>query len=412
MKLVPSLPLILLLTCFCCIPAMAQSPFDHQDTNGDGKLSSSEFRGPAQAFTRMDKDNDGYISRSEAEGTRLASMGRGQRQPAVAEPSRELVYVDTHNHLVSKRTSGGMNLDRPAHHALKAMNGSGVQLNFLLPMPQACGQKLKLTFEDLQPLVKRHPGRFATLGGGGTLNVMIQQAIEEGTVTTDLRKAFDDRALDLVRLGAVGFGEMTAEHFSMGEDHPHEAAPPDHPLFLRLADLAAEHGMPIDLHMEAIAEPMTMPSRFATPPNPAKPTPNIDGLERLLAHNRQAKIVWVHLGWCNTGQRTVDLTRKLLADHPNLYLSLRVASGKKERKVVSDTFPLDAEGKLRSEWLALFTDYPDRFLIGSDEIVKASNDHPSAGSMAATVSLVDQLPDDLKTKIGSENAHAIYRLKR
>jgi predicted TIM-barrel fold metal-dependent hydrolase len=91
-------------------------------------------------------------------------------------------------------------------------------------------------------------------------------------------------------------------------------------------------------------------------------------------------------------------------------MSIRIASGMKERKVVSPTFPLDAEGGLRPEWLELFKAYPDRFLIGSDEIIKASNDHPSAGSIRATAGLLEQLPAELKTKIGHENARRIYRL--
>jgi hypothetical protein len=406
---------IVLLLAVCWVgPVSAQSPFDRQDTNGDGKLSKSEFRGPAPAFKRMDKDNDGYISRSEAEGTRLAGKGRGKgrQQPALTEPSRDLVYVDTHNHLVGRKTGGKMNLERQAGFALEAMNASGVKLNLILPMPQHADQGIGLFYEDLLPVLEAHPGRFAALGGGGTLNVMIQQAVEAGTVTKKMEREFDRRAEELVKAGAVGFGEMTAEHFSMDDHHPYETAPPDHPLFLRLADLAAEYGMPIDLHMEAVSEPMAMPKMFSVPPNPAKLTPNIEGFERLLAHNRKAKIIWVHLGWCNTGHRTVALTRELMADHPNLYISLRVAAGKKKKKVVNDTFPFDSESKLRKEWLALIESYPDRFIIGSDEIVRASNDHVSSGSMAATVSLLDQLPDDLKTRIGSENAYAIYRLKR
>jgi len=273
-------------------------------------------------------------------------------------------------------------------------------------------QKLRLYFEDLLPIVQKYPDRFAALGGGGTLNVMIQQAIRDGRVTKAMEKEFDARALELVRKGAVGFGEMTAEHFSMGGDHPYETAPPDHPLFLRLADLAARHGLPIDIHMEAIPEEMPMPSRFRSPDSPKTLKPNIAAFSRLLSHNRKAKIIWVHLGWDNTGRRTLALTRKLLAENATLYMSLRIASGKMERNVSTPTFPLDRNGRLKKEWLALFQEFPDRFLIGSDEIVKASNSHPSAGSIRSTVGLLDQLPGELKARIGHENAYRVYRFKK
>jgi len=47
----------------------------------------------------------------------------------------------------------------------------------------------------------------------------------------------------------------------------------------------------------------------------------------------------------------------------------------------------------------------------SDEIVLQGNKHPSAGSIQATVGLLRQLPEELRRKIGFENACRLYRLK-
>lgn len=402
---------------FIAFPAslMAQTPFENMDRNNDGQLSKSEFRGPTRAFMRLDRNKDGYITQKEASGTRLSG---GMHQPKRLEkraPSvkpAELIYVDTHNHLVGPRKMGHYDLEKPARIALDAMDATGVKMNLLLPMPQAVNQKLRLYFEDLLPIVQEYPDRFAALGGGGSLNVMIQEAVRKGHVTKKMEKEFDARASELVQKGAVGFGEMTNEHFSMTEKHPYETAPPDHPLFLRLADLAARYDMPIDLHMEAIPETMPMPPRFKSPPNPRMLTPNIEAFSRLLAHNRKAKIIWVHLGWDNTEKRTIALTRRLMAENPNLYMSIRIASGMRERKVVKPTFPLAKDGRLKPEWLALFQEFPDRFLIGSDEIIKPANDHPSAGSIRSTVSLLNQLPPKLRNQIGYENAYRLYKLKK
>ncbi len=132
---------------------------------------------------------------------------------------------------------------------------------------------------------------------------------------------------------------MAAEHFSMKEEHPYEAVSPDHPLLHRLADLAARYDLPIDIHMEAIPEGMPMPPRFKSPPNPQIPKPNIAAFKKLLAHNRKTKISWVHLGWDNTGKPTSDLTRRLLAENPNLYMSIRIASGMQARKLLTPIFP-------------------------------------------------------------------------
>ncbi|MFQ5572365.1 MAG: amidohydrolase family protein [Rhodothermales bacterium] len=323
----------------------------------------------------------------------------------------DLLYIDTHNHIVGRRDrrSGRLDVEGPARSALESMNASGVQRTLIMPMPQVEDQQHKLYLDDLLPLVEQYPDRFAVLGGGGSLNVLIQRAISAGQVTDDIMEEFEATAAELIKKGAVGFGEMTAEHLSMRPDHPYIAAPPDHPLFLRLADLAATYGVPIDLHMEAIPEDMPRPSRLRSP-NPSVLKANIPGLERLLAHNREANIVWVHLGWDNTGLRTVDLTRRLLEKHPNLYLSLRVASGMQARNVVQSTFPVDSQGHLKPEWLELLTAFPDRFVIGSDEIIQQGNRHPSAGSIQATVGILPQLPEALQRKMGYENAYRLYNL--
>ena len=409
-----SILLFPLLVCLCTTSLTALTPFERMDRNDDGQLSRSEFKGPPPAFRKMDQNKDGYISRQEAANTRLSGSVDQKRQVESSPPageSTELIYVDTHNHLVGQRAKGKLNLEKSSRIALETMDATGVKLNLLMPMPQAVNQKLRLYVEDLLPIRETYPNRFAVLGGGGSLNVMIQQAVKDERVTTAMEKEFDARALELVRKGVVGFGEMTAEHFSMKEDHPYETAPPDHPLFLRLADLASEYDLPIDIHMEAIPEEIPMPSRFQSPPNPQTLKPNIAALGRLLAHNRKANIVWVHLGWDNTDKRTIALTRKLLAENPNLYMSIRIASGMQERKVDKPTFPLDQDGRLKQEWLELFQEFPDRFLIGSDEIIKPAGDHPSAGSIRSTVNILEQLPLELRSRIGYENACRLYKLK-
>ncbi len=390
----------------------ASSLFEAMDRNDDDRLSSIEFRGPARAFRRLDQNRDGYISRTEAQGTRLLEQSGSPQRTLHENTPKKPMYVDTHNHLVGPKRAGKYRFEKSARIALSAMDATDTRINLLLPMPQTVGQGLKLRFEDLIPIVLAYPDRFAALGGGGSLNVMIQEAIHKGHVLEEMKRAFDTRAKGLALEGAIGYGEMTAEHFSMDSKHPYITAPPDHPLFLRLADLAAQYDLPIDIHMEAIPEKMPMPVRFRSSPNPQVLKPNIEAFVRLLEHNRKAKIIWVHLGWDNTGQRTVAMTRKLMSENPNLYMSIRIASGMRKRKVSAPTFPLDENGNLKPQWLALFQEFPDRFIIGSDEIIKPTDDHPSAGSIRSTVGLLEQLPPDLRSKIGFENARRLYRLNR
>jgi len=197
-----SMLLVPLLVCLCMTSLIAKTPFERMDSNNDGKLSKSEFRGPPRAFGKLDQDNNGYINRKKASGTRLAGDEKRTIRVESKTPagkSTELTYVDTHNHLVGRRTKGQYDIYKPSRIALEAMDATGVKLNFLMPMPQVVGQKLRLYLEDLLPIVKKYQDRFAALGGGGSLNVIIQQAIKEGRVTTAMQKEFDTKALELVR---------------------------------------------------------------------------------------------------------------------------------------------------------------------------------------------------------------------
>jgi len=83
-----------------------------------------------------------------------------------------------------------------------------------------------------------------------------------------------------------------------------------------------------------------------------------------------------------------------------------------ERRVSKPSFPLDKDGRLKQEWLSLFQEFSDRFLMGSDEIVKATNNHPSAGSVRSTAGMLEQLPSELKSQIGYKNAYRLYELRK
>jgi hypothetical protein len=90
----------------------------------------------------------------------------------------------------------------------------------------------------------------------------------------------------------VGFGEMTTEHAPSST--PYEYAPPDYPPFLLLTDIAAQHNVPIDLHMEAVSQTAPIPSDWNLNPLPNPPLlhPNLAAFERLLTNNSRTKVVW------------------------------------------------------------------------------------------------------------------------
>ena len=120
-----------------------------------------------------------------------------------------------------------------------------------------------------------------------------------------------------------------------------------------------------------------------------------------MAHNPRAKIIWAHAGSDNTGDRTVELCRRMLQAHTNLYMEIKT-----DPQSPGKNYPLASDGKIKPDWLKLFEDFPDRFIIGSDQ------HYPPPKSpiqrWQTVVLLFNQLPADVRRKIGTENVDHIY----
>jgi predicted TIM-barrel fold metal-dependent hydrolase len=315
-----------------------------------------------------------------------------------AVPGGRLRIVDVHAHPVRSAHRRGMAAS--ADEILEVLDRFDVERVVLLPPPFTPGHGGEYGLAELQALVRGGHGRIAMIAGGESLNVLIQ-ATPADDVGAGTVKAFRREAEAIAGAGAVGFGEIAIEHLSSGRGgHPYESVPADHPLLRLLADIAAERGMVVDVHMEAVPAPMpTPPARGGGGRNPPELRANIDAFERLLEHNRAARIVWSHAGWDLTGERTVPLMRRLLERHPNLFMSIKTDGAGTRR-----TAPLDGD-RLRPEWLALLRRFPDRFVIGSDQFFDAGT-----GRLARVREVVDALPAELARAVGRDNALRLYRL--
>lgn len=302
----------------------------------------------------------------------------------------------------------------PAEALIAMMDDLGIAKAVIMPPPQRSTEQLgAYTYKDLLPAIKKYPGRLVLGAGGGSLSPMIIGNAPDA-ITDALRQEFERKALKLIEDGTKVFGEMAALHFSFNQRHGFSQVPADHPLFLLLADIAAKNDIPIDLHMEAVPKDQNLPAKLVgvSPNNPSTIKAALPGFESLLTHNRKARIVWQHVGWDNTGHMNVDLLRRLLTTHSNLYMALKVVAKDKESFRYTDNDILDDAGKVRSEWLTLFKEFPDRFVIGADEFVGTAGKPRRTGppSLNETWSLIKQLPKNLQTKIGRENAARIYHL--
>jgi hypothetical protein len=321
--------------------------------------------------------------------------------------AEDVQFIDTHAHL--DHLEGLSNFPAAADEALAEMKSRGISFSILMPSPQSPRNKVVYSYESLVPFVKKYPGKFGLMGGGGSLNLMLQQTQADRVGDAD-KERFRAKAEEILAAGALGFGEIAVVHFSlpqMGDQHPYEEVPADHPFLLLLADVAAGKGVPIDIHFDASPEDRSLPERLPASRNPRDLKENVSAFERLLSHNPNTKIIWAHAGTDPGLMRTPALCRRLLTEHPNLYMSLRTGRGQP-----APSGAMMPGGGLKQPWLALIRDFPDRFTIGSDQFYPPSENRrrtPAVG-LDTLRALLNALPPDVANKVAYENARRIYRL--
>jgi hypothetical protein len=275
---------------------------------------------------------------------------------------------------------------------------------------------------DFVSELRPYGNRFSFLGGGGTLNPMLHAHRDAGSVTSDVERSFIAMANRLLDDGAAGFGEIAVLHLSLVERHPFEEVPSTHPLLVALAGVADQRKVVIDLHMDPVTtETMHTPESLSVPPNPPTLGGNIDGFEQLLVQAPRARIVWAHGGSDFTGNFTPALVKRLMDSHPNLFMSLRpipaqaaIANPARFHNVI-----LTPSG-IAPDWLSLFQEHADRFVMGSDAFFISSAADPNGapamlsrgnqGRLAAAGAMLSQLAPDLAAKIAITNPQRLYRI--
>jgi hypothetical protein len=346
---------------------------------------------------------------------------------AVCLSARAADSIDAGIHLVpvqplAHRTSSPLVFQDAIEAALAAMDAAGVSRALVLPLAQPAAEGHPVDVEAFAPELSRHADRFAWLGGGGTLNRLIQSAVLEQRGDEEDRRRFRRRAMELIDRGARGFGEIALARFSYGVDGIDRAqfAPADHPAVLELAVIAAERDVPMVVRLEAVPEPMPEPmpmprSEHLKPElHPETLDENLAAFERLLSGNPHTRFVWMALGVDNTGRRDAALSRRLLNRRPNLYLGVSFHPSADKR-----TSLLQLGGGLKPPWLNLVQDFPERFLLMSGQYFLPlpgkpihplySRRSPPVMNLAVT-KILAALPADLARRVGHENAVRLFKL--
>jgi len=174
---------------------------------------------------------------------------------------------------------------------------------------------------------------------------------ELGTWYTDPEAlAYVERLLTTHRYASIG------EFHIYGEDA-------DLPILRRLVELADIHNLVLHAHSDA------------------------DAVERLLAQNPRVKVLWAHSGFDDP-----DQIAEMLARHDRLWADLAFRAD------------VGSGGVLTDDWIKLFTDFPDRMMLGTDTFTPERMYFiPEHAAQARE--WLESLPRELAERVAWKNAH-------
>ena len=182
---------------------------------------------------------------------------------------------------------------------------------------------------------------------------------------------FKDESIHTMVLQELAAGTPSGPFRGIGEFHLYESANANGAVARKLMQLAQARDLAVLAHVDD------------------------DAIDLLLAHAPDARLIWAHTG---IGGAPVARVRALLLKHPKLMGELSYRPGL-----------TDAGGHLSTEWKTLLTEFPGRFLIGSDTWINARWDSYEALMAQARLWLGD-LPPALAKRIAWSNAAALFGL--
>lgn len=286
-------------------------------------------------------------------------------------------YIDVHTHIMPNRM--------PLDQIIQNMGREGIDMMVIMEVPTAIYEGVSQAEYGIPDAADKYPDRFIVLYGGEAIT-LLDSAAAKGSYTEAEEERYTALLEDAMKSGKYrGFGKIALRHVRIDGEGADVTVSGDHLWMFIMSDIAAKYDVPIDIHMDFEAADK-----------------GIAGLEKLLNHNIKTRVIWSHTAWSRTVKfASAELMRQLIEKHPNLYSSIKL------RK--SGTGFLDEDGRIKSEWLALFKDYPERFMIGSD--IKPGQREDEFRYIKEHRQFLEQLPPKILKKIERENAKEIFKIK-
>ena len=180
---------------------------------------------------------------------------------------------------------------------------------------------------------------------------------------------FADPSIDTMVRQLLATGTPAGPYQGIGEFHLYDSANANAPVARSLMLLAQDQALAVLAHVDD------------------------DAIELLLRHAPRARLIWAHTG---IGGAPVARVRGLLLKYPTLMGELSYRPGL-----------TDADGQLSTQWKALITEFPQRFMIGSDTWINARwSDYE--GLMTSARRWLGDLPPDVAQRVGWGNAATLF----
>ena len=154
-------------------------------------------------------------------------------------------------------------------------------------------------------------------------------------------------------------------YVSIGEFHLN-GAEADLPIPRRIVELAKQYGLFLQSHSDA------------------------DAVKRFFRQDPGARVLWAHAGF--TSAETV---RDMMRTHKGLWADLALRS------------EVGSGGRVSPEWRAVFMEFPDRFMVGTDTWTP-ERWQDIVGHAAFSRAWLADLPADLAERIAWKNAEALF----
>jgi hypothetical protein len=182
---------------------------------------------------------------------------------------------------------------------------------------------------------------------------------------------FADESIHRMVLDELKAGTAAGPYRGLGEFHLYDSANANGPVARALMQLAEARGLAVLGHVDDTA------------------------IDLLMAHAPRARLIWAHTG---IGGAPVARVRALLQRYPLLMGELSYRPGLTE-----------GDGRLATEWRALMTEFPERFLVGSDTWINARWSAYEA-LMAEARRWLGDLPAPVARRIAWGNGAALFGL--